>query len=1038
MFFKIIMMNPNRALEFYTSPTLNGTLSKRGNYAKSPSLRGLRGRHSFFWLIYYNKISNAEFGINRFLLYVFLIFNFINIFSQNIDVYNYKTGNFELIYYGSGYRYLIPHTARAFNLAMNKHIDIFDYHLEKRIPIFINDFTDYGNGGAIGIPFNFVMVGINPFDNIYEIMPANERMVWLASHELTHIVMSDKPGNSEKFFRNIFFGKPINDNSNPMSLLYSYLASPRWYSPRWFHEGIAIFMETIMNAGSGRLLGGYDEMVFRTMILDSSYFYKPVGLETEGTTIDFKVGANAYLYGTRFVSYLASKYGYEKLFDFYSRSDSSNMFFASQFSKVYDKDILDVWDDWNDYERKFQAENIKLINQNPITKHEVITEQILGSASRQFYDKKNNKIIAGINYPGILGKIANIDLDNGQIEEIVPVKSPRLYFVTNIAYDDSLEYIFYNENNNNYKDLVIYDNKNGKEIKKHNYLRFGDFVINKKDKSLWGIRNYNGRSSLSRMLPPYNEIEELYAIPFGYTMSDLDISHSGELLSATYTDLNGDNKIIIFKLNDILQGIYNFEEIYEFEDNSANNFTFSFDDKYLFGTSYYTGVSNIFRINISTKEPEILTNTERGYFRPMQFHPDSLIAYSYSSKGLTLVKLAIDTVSTNAINLFGMNVFKNNPELYNYKLAPISSINLDSIGVIEEDYNTFKNLQLSYIIPIAEGYKDFPSFGFKAKLIDKLYINQIDFSLSYSPNPLIPENERIHFNMKFNYWYWEFFASFNRANFYDLLGPTKRSREGGAIGFKYSDYLLPNRKPEFINYDISAAYLFDLKTMPLYQNVQINADKIYAAEFKIHLGEYRKSLGAIEDESGFEYHVNLSNNYVDNDNFFQVYGQANFGVLLPIRNSSVWLRLYGGKSFGEDGNPFNYFYFGGFGNNYLDNGSVHRFRELSSFPGVSINELPANSFAKATFEWNLPPYRFRNFGFLPAYITYARLSLFSSLLSNTSREISFRNFYYNAGLQVDFELSLFYLLKTYLSFGYALAFKYDWNPREEFMISLKF
>ncbi len=958
--------------------------------------------------------------------------------SQGIGVYNYKAGNFEFIYYGSGYRYLIPHTARAFNLALNKHIDIFDYKLNKPIPIFVNDFSDYGNGGAMGIPFNFVMVGINPFDNIYEIMPANERMVWLASHELTHIVMSDKPGPSESFFRNIFFGKPVNDNSNPLSLIYSYLASPRWYSPRWYHEGIAIFMETVLNAGSGRMLGGYDEMVFRTMVLDSSYFYKPVGLETEGTTIDFMVGANAYLYGTRFVSYLASKYGYEKLFDFYSRSDSSYGFFASQFNKVYDKNVLDVWDEWINYEKEFQSNNIKLINENPITEHKVISNQILGSASRQFYDKKNNKIIAAINYPGILAKIANIDIYNGEINEIAPVKSPRMYFVTQVAYDDSLDYIFYNENNNNYKDLVIIDNKTGKLVKKHDYLRFGEFVINKKDKSLWGIRNYNGRSSLSRMLPPYNDIEELYAIPFGYTMSDLDISNSGELLSATYTDLNGDNKIIMFKLNDILQGIYNFEEIYEFEDNSANNFTFSLDDKYLFGTSYYTGVSNIFRINLENKEAEILTNTERGYFRPLQFHPDSLIAYSYSSKGLSLVKLNIDTVSTSAINLFGMNVFKNNPELFDYKLAPISSINLDSIGVKEENYNSLSNISLSYLIPIVEGFQDFPSYGFQAKFIDKLYLNQIDLSLSYSPNELIPNKERLHFNMKINYWYWEFFASWNKANFYDLLGPTKRSREGGLIGFKYSDYLLPNRKPEFINYDISAAYLFDLKTMPLYQNVKIDADRIYSAELNFNLGEYRKSLGSIEYESGYEYKANLSNSYVDNDNFFQIYGQANFGALLPIRNSSVWLRLFGGKSFGEDTNPFNYFYFGGFGNNYMDNGTVHRFRELSSFAGVKINDIPSNSFFKSTFEWNLPPYRFRNFGFLPAYITYSRLSFFSTALLNNFEAVNSEHLYLNAGIQVDFELSLFYLLKTYLSFGYAAAFRNGFNPSDEFMISLKF
>ena len=60
-----------------------------------------------------------------------------------------------------------------------------------------------------------------------------------------------------------------------------------------------------MAGGMGRILGGYDEMVFRTMVLENAYFYDVVGLESEGTTIDFQVGQNSYLYGTRFVTWLA-------------------------------------------------------------------------------------------------------------------------------------------------------------------------------------------------------------------------------------------------------------------------------------------------------------------------------------------------------------------------------------------------------------------------------------------------------------------------------------------------------------------------------------------------------------------------------------------------------------------------------------------------------------------------------------------------------------------------------------------------------------
>ncbi len=966
------------------------------------------------------------------------VFVSINSESQENTVYKYSVGDFDFIYYGAGYSYMIPHTARSFVTAFNAHKKLYNYQQKGKISVFVNDFADFGNGGAVAIPFNFVMFGVNPFDNIYENMPANERVIWLASHELTHIVMCDKPGPSENFFRNIFFGKPVNDNSNPMSMIYSYLASSRWYSPRWFHEGIAIFMETVMNGGSGRMLGGYDEMVFRSMVLDSSYFYKPVGLETEGSTIDFMVGANAYLYGARFVGYLASKYGVDKLMDFYTRSDSSYSFFASQFKKVYNIDLQSEWDNWIEYEKKFQIENIQEIRKHPLTSQIEITNKVLGSASRQFYDKKRNSIITAINYPGILAQIAEIDLSTGNIREIAPVMSPRLYFVTNIAYDESTGTIFITENNNNFRDLVLIDVESGDIIKKNEFMRFGDQVINKADKSLWGIRNYNGRSAISRLLPPYNTIEELYTIPFGYQLFDLDISNDGKNLSGTFADPNGNQKLVIFKIKDILQGDTKFQGIYEFEDNSASNFTFSEDGKYLFGTSYFTGVSNIFRVDIANKSAEIMTNTESGYFRPIQISDDTLIAYNYTSKGLKPVILAIDTVDANAIKLMGMNIFEKNPELYNWTLPSMSLINLDSLGAVKTEYSSFKNTDLAYIIPIVEGYKDFASFGFKAKFIDKMYLNNLDLSLSYSPNELIPEKERLHFSMQYNYWLWELKASWNKADFYDLFGPTKRSREGGLLSLKYMDYLLPNRSPELLNYSISAAYYFDLKTMPQYQNIKINADNLISADFELKHSVLRKSLGAIENESGYDLGLSLSDDYIDNFNFFKVVGSANLGYLLPIRNSSIWLRLFAGKSFGEENHPFNYFYFGGFGNNYLDNNDVHRFREVYSFVGSEINALAGNSFSKVTFEWNLPPYRFLNFGFLPAYITYSRVSLFASALNNDLSKYDKSTLAFSSGIQVDFELSLFYLLKTYFSIGYGGTFKNGYKPTDEFMISLKF
>ena len=60
-----------------------------------------------------------------------------------------------------------------------------------------------------------------------------------------------------------------------------------------------------MAGGLGRAQSGYDEMVFRSMVSDGAPFYDPLGLVSEGTKIDFQLQINSYLYGTRFMTWLA-------------------------------------------------------------------------------------------------------------------------------------------------------------------------------------------------------------------------------------------------------------------------------------------------------------------------------------------------------------------------------------------------------------------------------------------------------------------------------------------------------------------------------------------------------------------------------------------------------------------------------------------------------------------------------------------------------------------------------------------------------------
>src|SRR6185295_12080711 len=134
--------------------------------------------------------------------------------------------------------------------------------------------------------------------------------------------------------------------AHPETILYSFLAQPRAMVPRWYLEGSAVFMETWMGGGIGRAQGGYDEMVFRAMVRDNARFFDPLGLESEGNNVDFQIGVNDYLYGTRFMSYLAYSYGPEKVIQWLRRDEDSKAYYEAQFEYVFGKPLDDAWADW--------------------------------------------------------------------------------------------------------------------------------------------------------------------------------------------------------------------------------------------------------------------------------------------------------------------------------------------------------------------------------------------------------------------------------------------------------------------------------------------------------------------------------------------------------------------------------------------------------------------------------------------------------------------------------------------------------------------
>ena len=246
-----------------------------------------------------------------------------------------ETPDVRLVYFDPTESFLVPHAARTFLNSLEFQKRLFDFHPAGPITVLLADFSDSGNAGATVVPYNTVIAQIAPFSFAFETIAGNDRMNIIMNHELVHVATMDQAARPDRFFRRLFGGKVAPVPQQPESILYFFLTTPRVAAPRWYHEGIAVFVDTWMAGGLGRAQGGYDEMVFRSMVRDGTPFYDPLGLVSEGTQIDFQVEVNSYLYGTRFMTWLARRYSPEKLIEWVSRHDGSRGYYSAQFAQVF-------------------------------------------------------------------------------------------------------------------------------------------------------------------------------------------------------------------------------------------------------------------------------------------------------------------------------------------------------------------------------------------------------------------------------------------------------------------------------------------------------------------------------------------------------------------------------------------------------------------------------------------------------------------------------------------------------------------------------
>ena len=948
-----------------------------------------------------------------------------------------QTPDLQLIYFDP-LDFLAPHAVRTFTNAHAWQRRMFGWVPSQRTGVLLKDFADYSNGAAWVAPRNTIFLDVAPTSLAFETSSPAERMYSLMNHELVHVAASDSATEQDRWWRRTFRGKVSPQSQNPESLLYNYLTVPRFAVPRWYLEGSAVFLETWMAGGIGRAQGGYDEMVFRAMVRDNARFYDPLGLVSRGVMVDFQVGVNAYLYGTRFFTWLAHAHSPQKVIDWLKRNEGSQRHYADQFQQVFGVTLAAGWQQWIDFERSFQQRNLASVRQQPVTPLRALRGSAMGSISRTYYDDATGILYGAFRSAGVLEHVGALNTRDGSYRRLGDIKRGMLYRVASFAFDPDSGTAFFTNDNHAMRDLMALDVKTGAQRMLLQDARIGEIVFNRRDRSLMGVRHHNGLAELVRIAHPYNDWTVVHTFAYGVVPSDMDISPDGRRLSASVSEVNADQFVRVWELDTLLAGDVKPLSEFRFGQSVPDSFVFSRDGRYLYGSSYYTGVSNIFRYEVANGAVEAVSNAEVGLFRPSEMADGKMLVLAYSGDGFAPAVIDPQPLKdVSAIKFLGTELIERHPVLATWQVPPPSTVDADKLITQRGPYLPLKHVGLVSAYPVLQGYKSAAGVGYRFNFEDPIRFATGSVTVAYTPGTRgLPGNQQGHVDASGSYLGWRAGLSWNKSDFYDLFGPTKRGRKGYSVKLGY-DHLLIYDDPRKLELSLDFSHAGKIDTLPEAQNVGTAFDKLTSAEAKLNYTNLRRSLGAVDDEQGLLGLATLTLNRAGDRSSALLRGNLDVGLSLPLAHSSLWSRTALGVAAGKANDPVASFYFGGFGNNVVDNGTVKRYREFASMPGFEINEIAGRRVARQMVEWTLPPVLFEAVGTPAFYLSWLRPALFASALWADPQGSAPRRRVASLGTQVDLRFSTLHWYEMMLSFGYARGVERSRPGRNEWMVSLK-
>lgn len=171
--------------------------------------------------------------------------------------------------------------------------DVLGHDPDGQTQILLMDHTEGANGSATARPRNEIRLFATAPGDLSTLGDYDDWMTLLVTHEHAHVLHLDNFGGIPEII-NTIFGK---------------IYTPNNIQPRWFIEGLATYEESRETSG-GRLRSSMFEMFIRMDTLED----RLLTLDQLSNDVDRWPWGNVwYLYGSRFVQFIADRYGHDAI-----------------------------------------------------------------------------------------------------------------------------------------------------------------------------------------------------------------------------------------------------------------------------------------------------------------------------------------------------------------------------------------------------------------------------------------------------------------------------------------------------------------------------------------------------------------------------------------------------------------------------------------------------------------------------------------------------------------------------------------------------